>query len=313
MPPLRGVHHHEGHTAPQLRTARRSEEEPSLLKVGSLFSGAGLCDLGLSWAGMEHQWFCEIDPFCRAILARHWPGVSIYNDVTALRAEDLVPVDVLCGGFPCQDVSNAGKRAGIKQETRSGLWHEYARLIGEIRPRYVIIENVRGLLSCGIEIVLQDLADLGYDAEWEVLPAAALGAPHHRERVFIVAYPHGGRTDREHRCLHPLQGNLGNGHNSWQLLAWLGLRFDRARKTSALEAYGAPVLCRVDDGRTQGLDRANGAKPGREHKLGRVDLSMAREWIPRLKALGNAITPQQAYAIAACILEAEGLPVAPMP
>lgn len=95
-------------------------------------------------------------------------------------------MDVLCGGFPCQDVSSGGKRAGIKQGTRSGLWSEYARLISEIRPKYAIIENVRGLLSCGIEIVLQDLANIGYDAEWEVLPAAALGAPHRRERVFVV-------------------------------------------------------------------------------------------------------------------------------
>ena len=139
-----------------------------MLTVGSLFSGAGLCDLGLTWAGFKHQWFCEIDPFCQAVLARHWPETAIYNDVSGLNGMELPPVDVLCGGFPCQDVSSAGARAGIKQGTRSGLWYEYARLIGEIRPRYVIIENVRGLLSCGIEVVLQDLANIGYDAEWEV-------------------------------------------------------------------------------------------------------------------------------------------------
>lgn len=281
--------------------------------MGSLFSGAGLCDLGLHWAGFRHQWFCEIDPFCRSILARHWPGISIFNDVAALKGSDLPPVDVLCGGFPCQDVSSAGARAGIKPGTRSGLWYEYARLIKEIRPRYVIIENVRGLLSCGIEIVLQDLADIGYDAEWEVLPAAALGAPHHRERVFIIAYPHRGRADPGGRLLHPLQRDLGDDHKPWQLLAWLGLRFDRARKASALEAYNGPIVCRVDDGRSAGLDGACGGVPGLAHKLGRVDLTTARTWIPRLKALGNGITPHQAYAIAACILEAEGMPVPPMP
>lgn len=160
-----------------------------MLKVGSLFSGAGLCDLGLSWAGFRHQWFCEIDPFCRMVLARHWPDIPLYEDVNTLKGSELPPVDVLCGGFPCQDVSQGGKHAGIKKGTRSGLWLEYARLIGEIRPRYVIIENVRGLLARGIEIVLQDLAEIGYDAEWEVLSAAALGAPHRRERVFVVASP----------------------------------------------------------------------------------------------------------------------------
>ena len=283
-----------------------------MLKVGSLFSGAGLCDLGLTWAGFEHQWFCEIDPFCRAVLARHWPGTPIYSDVSGLRGADLPPVDVLCGGFPCQDVSSAGGRAGIKQGTRSGLWYEYARLIGEVRPRYVIIENVRGLLSCGIESVLQDLAALGYDAEWEVLPAAALGAPHHRERVFIVAYPHGRLPDGEHRLLSPLQRILGNVNQSPQLFAWLGLRIDRARKTSALEVYPGPVIYRVDDGRTEGLDRADGREPGQTNKIGRVDTATARSWVPRLKALGNGITPQQSYAVAACILLAEGLPVPSM-
>lgn len=285
----------------------------SFLRRNAWRSGAGLCDLGLHWAGFRHQWFCEIDPFCRSILARHWPGAPIYNDVAVLKGSDLPPVDVLCGGFPCQDVSNAGARAGIKHGTRSGLWYEYARLIREIEPRYVIIENVRGLLSCGIEIVLQDLADIGYDAEWEVLPAAALGAPHHRERVFIVAYPHSHRLDRVYRFLHPLRRVLGDDGQYPRLFDWLGLRFDRTRRPAAVEAYRGPVIHRVGDGGPAGMDSPCGAAPGREHKLGRVDLATARQWIPRLKALGNAITPQQAYAIAACILEAEGNPVPPMP
>ena len=130
-----------------------------------------------------------------------------------LKGDELPPVDVLCGGFPCQDVSSGGLRAGIRQGTRSGLWLEYARLIGEIRPKYVIIENVRGLLSLGIDLVLGDLAALGYDAEWEVLPAAALGAPHHRERVFIVAYPHGSDLHDE-RLLSPLERIVGEHFKS---------------------------------------------------------------------------------------------------
>ena len=238
--------------------------------VGSLFSGAGLCDLGLEWAGMKHRFFCEVDPFCRSVLRRHWPGIPIYEDVRELRGADLPPVDVLCGGFPCQDVSLAGKRKGIAKGTRSGLWHEYARLIEEIRPGYVIIENVPGLLAAGVEAVLQDLASVGYDAEWEVLPAAAVGS-------------------------------LGEGDQSWRVAPWLGVRIDRARRASIREAYGGCVIRRVDDGRPARLDGPAGVRP--------LPRELVPVWVRRLKALGNAITPQQAYAVAACIMRAEGLPV----
>lgn len=272
-----------------------------MLRVGSLFSGAGLCDLGLSWAGMEHAFFCEIDPFCRSVLHRHWPQVPLFEDITKLSGKILPPVDVLCGGFPCQDVSSGGKRAGIKQGTRSGLWSEYARLISEIRPKYAIIENVRGLLSCGIEIVLQDLANIGYDAEWEVLPAAALGAPHRRERVFVVAYPNGAHVDEIGRVLSPLKGIVGNGNEHWRIPDWPGIRFDRARKASSREAYGERVLCRVDDGRSPWLDVPDSIK--------RITVETAKAWQPRLKALGNGIVPQQAYAVGMCIMKAEGLVV----
>lgn len=284
-----------------------------MLTVGSLFSGAGLWDLGLHWAGMRHVFFCEKDPFCRAVLARHWPGLPIHEDVATLKCAELPPVDVLCGGFPCQDVSQGGKRAGIKKGTRSGLWYEYARIIAEVRPRYAIIENVKGVLSCGFSAVIKDLATIGYDAEWEVLPAAALGAPHHRERVFCLAYPRRHHADRACRLLSPLRRILGNDGQYQRFFDWLGIRFDRTRRTSALEAYHGPVLHRVDDGRAAGLGRAPGAVSGRMHALGRVSVATARDWIPRLKALGNGITPQQAYAVAACILEAEGLPVPPLP
>lgn len=276
-----------------------------MLKVGSLFSGAGLCDLGLQWAGFEHQWFCEIDPFCRSILARHWPDTPLYNDVTALKGSELPPVDVLCGGFPCQDVSSGGLRAGIRQGTRSGLWLEYARLIGEIRPKYVIIENVRGLLSLGIDLVLGDLAALRYDAEWEILPAAALGAPHHRERVFIVAYPHCGDAGPAPRLLFPLQGIVGKYKQLVGISGWLGIRFDRTRKASAREAYRGPVLYRVDDGDAGRVDYPVNVPP--------VPRRVLPEWTSRLKALGNAILPQQSYAVGACIMAREGIHVPPMP
>lgn len=280
-----------------------------MLRVGSLFSGAGLCDLGLARAGFNHQFFCEVDPFCRAILARHWPGIPLYEDIRLVRGRELPPVDALCGGFPCQDVSSAGKRSGIKEGTRSGLWREYARIVEEIRPRYVIIENVRGLLARGIEIVLRELAGIGYDAEWEVLPAAAFGAPHHRERVFVVAYPHGLRTHASPRLFAPLGRILGNNKQFIGLSDWLGIRIDRASKTSIRQIYGGCVLCRVDDGGAPRMDGAAGDMAHIPASVGRISPDTARAWIPRLKALGNGIVPHQAYAVAACILKAEGLSI----
>ena len=255
---------------------------------------------------MKHRFFCEVDPFCRSILRRHWPGIPIYEDIRELRGADLPPVDVLCGGFPCQDVSlaAAGKRKGITGK-RSGLWHEYARLIEEIRPGYVIIENVPGLLAAGVEAVLQDLAAVGYDAEWEVLPAAAVGAPHRRERVFLVAYPHSNERDPEHGVLSSLGRDVGEGDQPWRVAPWLGVRIDRASRVSIREAYGGCVIRRVDDGSPARMDEPAGVRP--------LPRELVPVWVHRLKALGNAITPQQAYAVAACIMRAEGLPVPERP
>jgi len=161
------------------------------VRVLDLFSGIGAFSLGLERAGMRTVAFCEIEPFARRVLARHWPDVHIFHDVRELSAQHLsakgLGVDLICGGFPCQDISVAGRGAGIGGE-RSGLWSEFARLIGEIRPRYAIVENVSALLGRGLGDVLGDLAALGYDAEWHCIPASAIGAPHIRDRVWIVAY-----------------------------------------------------------------------------------------------------------------------------
>ena len=160
-----------------------------MLKVLDLFSGIGGFSLGLErTGGFKTVAFCEIEEFPRRVLAKHWPGVPIHRDVRELKAEHVGAIDVICGGFPCQDISYAGKGAGLAGE-RSGLWREYARLIGEIRPAYVIVENVSALLRRGLDIVLGDLAALGYDAEWHCIPAAAVGAPHIRDRIWLVAYP----------------------------------------------------------------------------------------------------------------------------
>jgi DNA-cytosine methyltransferase len=163
------------------------------MKVLDLFSGIGGFSLGLERAGMETVAFCEIEKFPQKVLKKHWPEVPIYEDVRTLTAERLARdgvgrIDLICGGFPCQDISTAGKGAGIEGE-RSGLWSEIARLIGELRPRYAIMENVSALLGRGLDKVLGDLAEIGYDAEWHCIPASELGAHHHRDRVWIIAYP----------------------------------------------------------------------------------------------------------------------------
>jgi DNA (cytosine-5)-methyltransferase 1 len=167
------------------------------MKVLDLFSGIGGFSLGLERAGMTTVAFCEIEPYCQAVLKKHWPDVPCYDDIRSLTvgrlAADGIFPDVICGGFPCQDISVAGKGEGLAG-ARSGLWSEYSRLIGELRPRFAIVENVAALLSRGMDVVLGDLASLGYDAEWHCIPASAVGAPHRRDRVWIVAYPNSGRA-----------------------------------------------------------------------------------------------------------------------
>lgn len=162
------------------------------MTFGSLFAGIGGFDLGFERAGMQCLWQVEKDAWCRSILAKHWPHVERYEDVCDVGKHNLRTVDVICGGFPCQDVSIAGKQAGIGEGTRSGLWSQFHRIIGELRPRYAVLENVRNLLSGDngrwFGRVLGDLAEIGYDAEWEVLSASAFGADHERKRVYVVAY-----------------------------------------------------------------------------------------------------------------------------
>ena len=161
------------------------------MTFGSLFAGVGGFDLGLERAGMVCKWQVEIDGFCQKVLAKHWPDVPRFVDVRDCGMHNLEPVNLIAGGFPCQDVSIAGKRKGLQGE-QSGLWAEFARIVCEVKPRWVLVENVPGLLSSNagrdFGTILRDLAACGYDAEWDCIPAAAFGAPHLRYRVFIVAY-----------------------------------------------------------------------------------------------------------------------------
>ena len=163
------------------------------LRVLDLFSGVGGFSLGLERSGgFETVAFCEIDPFCRRVLAKHWPRVPCYDDVERLTADQLdadgIAVDAICGGFPCQDISFASDAGQGLAGERSGLWRHYARLVRELRPHFVIVENVSALCARGLDDVLGDLATVGYDAEWHCIPASAVGAPHPRDRVWIVAY-----------------------------------------------------------------------------------------------------------------------------
>ena len=175
-------------------SAGRYAAAQALMRVLDLFSGIGGFSLGLERAGMHTVAFCEQNKYCHAVLKKHWPEIPIYDDVRTLTAarlaDDGIAVDVICGGFPCQDISIAGKGAGLAG-ARSGLWWEFHRLIAEIRPAWVVIENVSALRHKGLGDVLRSLAAVGYDAEWHCIPASAVGAPHRRDRIWIVAYPNG--------------------------------------------------------------------------------------------------------------------------
>lgn len=219
------------------------------MKIGSLFSGYGGLDYAvMDVLGGEVAWHCEWDDAPSKILAHHYPDIPNFRDVSLVDFTQVPPVDVLTGGFPCQDVSLAGRRAGMREGTRSGLWSQYARAIDELKPSLVVIENVRGLLSAeadrnmepdpwsmgvgdarpslrALGAVLGDLADLGYDAEWCGVRAADAGAPHGRFRVFVIAYPRGGRDGR---------WAVASGHSE-------GTRADVAADGADPRAHRAPV------------------------------------------------------------------------
>ena len=171
--------------------SRLVDHWPHPFTIGSLFAGIGGLELGLSvalGANTRTSWQVEIDPFCRSVLARHWPEADrSVTDVRLAGSATLPPVDIICGGFPCQDISQAGKGAGL-EGGRSGLWFHMLRVVCELQPQWVVIENVQSLRTKGLGRVLHGLADVGYDAEWSLLSAAQVGAPHLRKRLFIIAH-----------------------------------------------------------------------------------------------------------------------------
>jgi len=162
-----------------------------VLTHGSLFSGLGGIDLGFDRAGIETKWQVEINPFCREILTQHWPNVRRYEDVKTIRGREIEKVDIISGGFPCQDVSLCGLRKGLAGE-RSGLFYEFQRILKETYPQWVVIENVCGLLTSNhgrdFRTVTDALQEIGYGIEWRVLDAQFFGVPQRRRRVFIVGH-----------------------------------------------------------------------------------------------------------------------------
>lgn len=298
------------------------------LSVLDLFSGIGGFSLGLeATGGFETAAFCEINPYARRVLAHHWPEVPIHGSVVDLCGADIT-ADVICGGFPCQDISLSGSGAGLDGD-RSGLWFQFLRLIDEIRPRWAIIENVSALRGRGLDTVLRGLAAIGYDAEWHCVPASALGAPHRRDRIWIVAYPH-GEPRHERRPGDASEGegrrDAGGSRVSADTLADA---YSLAEQQPAI-VHNAPELRqqepRLDVGGRREL-LADTDKPRLEIKLdGQAEQFAAHigahGWssepailrvaygiparVHRLTALGNAIVPVMAYVIGRAILEAEG-------
>jgi DNA (cytosine-5)-methyltransferase 1 len=241
------------------------------MRVLDLFSGVGGFSLGLERAGFETVAFCEIDDFPRKVLRKHWPDVPIYEDIRNVTNETLSrdginKIEVICGGFPCQDISVAGKGAGLGGE-RSELWFEYFRIIREVGAAYVIIENVSQLRNKGLSTVLQNLSEIGYDAEWHCITAASVGAPHRRDRIWVVAYPSSrGQKEPENKSKRVFKSS-----NDWRILS-------------------------------DSIPRS-GWIPDKSEWIG--DNNGVSDQLHRLKALGNAVVPQIPELIGRVIMERE--------
>jgi DNA (cytosine-5)-methyltransferase 1 len=304
------------------------------VNVGSLFSGIGGFDLGFERAGMRVSWQVELDPYCRAVLSRHFPDAARFEDVREIGAGSLDPVDLVCGGFPCQDLSSAGRGAGI-DGARSGLWSEFARIVRELRPRYVIVENVPALLTGKgkrwergpIGRVLGDLAEARYDAEWACLSAREFGAPHLRKRVWIVAYP--ARDAEAGAAAEPRPERERAGAGRERSRAADLADSDAERQPGRTGELGSPGRGELEDGGGAGGDlphaegagrqarRAHGLGEGKsaerpprpgwwsaEPAVGRVADGVPHR-VDRLAALGNALVPQIAEWIGRRILNYE--------
>ena len=250
-----------------------------MLTFGSLFAGIGGFDLGFERAGMVCRWQVEIDPFCQKVLAKHWPDVRRFRDVREVGKHNLEPVDVICGGFPCQDISKANAQGAGLDGSRSGLWAEFLRILGELRPRFAVVENTANITNRGLDNVIGGLSGIGFNAEWELISACAFGAPHPRQRLFIVAYsneqrPQGGGA-KGNSGNDKMGGGRQNRQDDLRTIALTGCSQRRSHWNDE------PRMGRMVNGPSTALDRS------------------------RLKALGNAVVPQVAEWIGRRIVEAD--------
>lgn len=305
------------------------------LRIGSLFSGYGGLDLGVQAVlGGEVAWHVEFDAAPSKILAHHWPDVPNYGDVTSIDWTSVPPVDVLTAGYPCQPFSLSGKRKGANDARH--LWPYVLDAVRHLRPRYVVLENVRGHLSMGFDRVLGDLAEAGYDADWLCVPAAAAGAPHRRERVFILAYPADLGQERPRsawdgwnglenrgdlppdpasaRRAEGEDGSSGSGHAGEgarslepERTGRERARFDWGAYATAVEQWesviGRSAPAPTVDGRLspEFVEWMMGLPAG--HVTG-VDITRAQQ----IKALGNGVVPQHAALALSMLLSHSSLP-----
>ena len=273
---------------------------------GSLFTGIGGIDLGFEWAGIETKWQVEIDNYCQELLSVRFPHTEKFTDVHKVGSHNLEKVDIISGGFPCQDISVAGKGAGIEGE-RSGLWTELHRVISELRPRFAFIENVPMLTIRGGTRVIADLAEIGYDAEWQIVGADDVGAWHRRKRIWIVAY-----TKRD-------DGTNGIGTSSrkiekrnYDTKKWTqnSNQFGGSSKMSEPISQDAPntdssrrrerwrsvPIQEKFDTSERSSKRTVPTYWSVEPNVGRVAHGISKR-VDRLKGLGNAVVPQIPYII----------------
>ena len=289
------------------------------LTVGSLFSGIGGLDLGLERAGMKVIWQSEINPYANQVLAKHWPTIPNYGDIKNIDWTQLERPDVICGGYPCQPFSQAGHRKG--EEDPRHLWPWVRDAISALRPRYAIMENVRGHLSLGGTTVLADLAAIGYDAEWDIVSAQSVGANHRRDRIFIVAYPNGSNSaDGRQRENLPREDSSGRDDRSGS-----GSDFGEVSVGGTGQGAGNVAYTHDSRGRTPKHDAdahrsatlkrrrifslAGTCRPGENERWWKIEPGVGRvaDGIPRrvdrLKCLGNAVVPQVAEYVGRLVME----------
>lgn len=294
------------------------------MTFGSLFSGFGMIDLGLCQAGMECRWQCEIDPFACKVLEKHWAGKKRYGDITKVNWYEAEQTDVVCGGFPCQDISNSGSKKGLAGN-KSGLWAEFARCISCVRPKYVIVENVAALLVRGLDTILGTLSEFGYDAEWGTVSAQALGANHVRKRLLIVAY---ARSQESRRLSDFIRKAILQAGQCCEDVANTCCEPEGRLSSRTTPANAMPVQCcqhvtnserirrqqmeQSVTGRKKSERPASQAEYGSfargrcwwtpEPNIRRVDDGVANR-VDRLRGLGNGAIPLKFYIIGRAIME----------